>query len=141
MKPHFDHERLDAYKKALAFARWSEGILDHVPKSAAVHSQLDRARTSIILNIAEGNGRSTPGDRCRFFDISRGSGLECAACLNLFLIKGELSEAEVDEGKALLRDIVCLLVGLIRSNSPDRMHENHAEYRLQSDRPANNIAG
>lgn len=127
---YFDHEKLDAYKKALAFAAWSETLLERVPKSAAVHGQLDRARTSIVLNIPEGNGRFTSADRCKFFDIARGSGLECAGCLDLLFIKKLLSETEVDEGKTLLKDIVSLLVGLIRSNSSDRLHEESAEYRV-----------
>jgi len=127
---YFDHEKLQAYQKALSFAAWSETILERVPKSAAVHGQLDRARTSIVLNIPEGNGRFTSPDRCKFFDIVRGSGLECAGCLDLMFIKKLLSEAESDEGKSLLRDLVSLVVGLIRSNAPDRLHEDAVEYRV-----------
>jgi four helix bundle protein len=130
MKAYFDHEKLEVYRKSVAFAAWSETILERVPKSTAVHGQLDRARTSIVLNISEGNGRFTPADRCRFFDIARGSGLECAGCLDLLFIKNHLSEAELDEGKSLLKDIVSLLIGLIRSNSPDRLHEDQGEYRV-----------
>ena len=126
----FDHVKLQAYTKALAFATWSETILDRIPKSAAVHGQLDRARTSIILNIPEGNGRFTPADRCKFFDIARGSSLECAGCLDLLFIKKLLSETELDEGKSLLKEVVSLLVGLIRSNSPNRLHENALPYRV-----------
>jgi hypothetical protein len=37
----------------------------------------------------------------------------------------------LDEGKTLLKDIVSLLVGLIRSNSPDRMHDDSVEYRVR----------
>ena len=130
MKIYFDHEKLDAYQKALAFAQWSEAVLERVPKSAAVHGQLDRARTSILLNIPEGNGRFTSADRCKFFDIARGSELESAGCLDLLFIKKLVSEAELDQGKTLLKDIVSLLVGLIRSNSPDRLHEEAGEYRV-----------
>ena len=130
MKTYFDHERLHAYQKALAFAQWSEAILEGIPKSAAVFGQLDRARTSIVLNIPEGNGRFTAPDRCKFFDIARGSGLECACCVDLIFIKKLISEAELDEGKRLLVEVVSLLVGLIRSNSPDRLHEEAAEYRV-----------
>ena len=133
MKVYFDHEKLDAYKKALAFAAWSETLLERVPKSAAVYGQLDRARTSIVLNIPEGNGRFTSADRCKFFDIARGSGLECAGCLDLLLIKRLLSETELDEGKTLLKDIVSLLVGLIRSNSPDRLHDATVEYQVEGE--------
>jgi four helix bundle protein len=130
MKIFFDHEKLDVYRKALAFAQWAEVILERIPKSAAVHNQLDRARTSIVLNIPEGNGRFTPADRCKFFDIARGSGLESAGCLDLIFIKKLISEPELEEGKTILKDVISLLVGLIRSNSPDRMHEDVVEYRV-----------
>ncbi len=134
MKIYFDHEKLDAYKKALAFAEWAEPVLERLPKSVAVQNQLDRARTSIVLNIPEGNGRFTPADRCKFFDIARGSALECAGCLDLIFIKKLLSEEELDSGKMLLKDIVSLLVGLIRSNSPDRLHEESFEYRVAQEK-------
>ena len=133
MKIYFDHEKLQAYQKALDFAAWSETILERVPKSTAVYGQLDRARTSIVLNIPEGNGRFTFPDRCKFFDIARGSGLESAGCLDLIFIKKLVSEVELDQGKTLLKDIVSLLVGLIRSNSPDRLHEEIGEYRVEGE--------
>jgi four helix bundle protein len=133
MKIYFDHEKLDVYRKALAFAQWAEVILERIPKSAAVHNQLDRARTSIVLNIPEGNGRFTPADRCKFFDIARGSRLESAGCLDLIFIKKLISEPELEEGKTILKDVISLLVGLIRSNSPDRMHEDVVEYRVRNE--------
>ena len=133
MKIYFDHEKLQACQKALDFAAWSEIILERVPKSAAVHGQLDRARTSIVLNIPEGNGRFTSPDRCKFFDIARGSGLESAGCLDLIFIKKLVSEIELDQGKTLFKDIVSLLVGLIRSNSPDRLHDETVEYRVEGE--------
>jgi hypothetical protein len=46
-------------------------------------------------------------------------------------IKKLLSEVDVDQGKTLLKDTVCLLVGLIRSNSPDRLHDEIVEYRVK----------
>ena len=129
MKAYFSHEKLHAYQKALQFASWSEVILERIPKSVAVYAQLDRARTSIVLNIPEGNGRFTPADRCKFFDIARASGLECAGCLDLVFIKKLIDEGELDTGKSLLAEIVSLLVGLVRSNSPDRLHDAGLEYR------------
>jgi four helix bundle protein len=41
--------------------------------------QLLRASQAIPLNIAEGNGKGTDGDRRRYFEIARGSALECGA--------------------------------------------------------------
>jgi four helix bundle protein len=131
MRIFFDHEKLNVYQEALRFYAWCEPILERLPKSADVRDQLDRARTSVVLNIPEGNGKFTPADRCRFFDNSRGSALESAGCLDLIFIKKVISEQEMEDGKAILQAIVSMLVGLIRSNSPDRLHEEPVEYRVR----------
>jgi four helix bundle protein len=126
MNTSFDHEKLSVYQESIKFVVWSDEILEMLPKNLAVHGQLDRAATSISLNIAEGNGKYTAADRCRFFDIARGSALECAACLDVLVAKKRLVEA--GPGKAILVRIVSMLVGLIRSTSPDRVHEDKASY-------------
>jgi len=92
MKASFDHEKLDVYQESIRFVSWVNELLEKVPKSLAVHNQLDRASTSIPLNIAEGNGKYTPADRCRFFDIARGSALECAACLDVLVAKNRMGQ-------------------------------------------------
>ena len=53
-------------------------LLEGTVRVGDVKDQLDRASTSIPLNIAEGNGKYTLKDRCRFFDTAHGSALECA---------------------------------------------------------------
>ena len=134
MKARFDHEKLDVYQEAIRFVAWAGGLLETLPKSLAAYDQLDRASTSIALNIAEGNGKYTAPDRCRFFDIARGSALECAACLDVLVAKKRLVCAE--QGKEMLLPIVSMLVGLIRSTSSDRVHEEPVEYAADNRRPA-----
>jgi four helix bundle protein len=87
--------------------------------------QLDRASTSIPLNIAEGNGKFTGADRCRFFDIARGSALECAASLDVLRSKGRCSEEAILPGKDRLWSIVSMLVALIKANSDYRLHDGN----------------
>tara|TARA_R110002073_G_scaffold5624_10_gene34629 strand:- start:59 stop:424 length:366 start_codon:yes stop_codon:yes gene_type:complete len=118
----FDHEKLNVYQSSISFVAWGTDILEPIPKSRAVHSQFDRASTSIPLNIAEGNGKFTDSDRCRYFDIARGSALECAASLDVMVAKRLIEKSSADEGKSLLNEIVSMLVGLIRANSTERKH-------------------
>lgn len=115
----FDHEKLNVYQAAIRFVAWADDLLNDVPKTIAAHNQLDRASTSIPLNIAEGNGKHTGPDRCRFFDIARGSALECAACLDVLVAKKRI-DAGAQSGKQVLIEIVSMIVGLIRSNSKER---------------------
>ena len=124
MKTNVDHEKLDVYQDAIGFVSWVDELLEGIPKSLAVYNQLDRASTSISLNIAEST--YTPADRCRFFDIARGSALECAACLDVLVAKKRIDSA--DAGKAILVRIVSMLVGLIRSTSASRVYETPAVY-------------
>lgn len=128
MKPCFDHEKLNVYQESIRFVAWVSDLLETIPKSLAAHNQLDRASTSIPLNIAEGNGKYTSPDRCRFFDISRGSALEAAACLDVLCAKKVISKDVADEGKEILSSIVSMLTGLIKSNSADRAYEEDVEY-------------
>jgi four helix bundle protein len=129
MTMSFDHEKLLVYQEAIKFIAWSDELLETLPKNLAVYNQLDRAATSIPLNIAEGNGKYTAPDRCRFFDIARGSALECAACLDVLVAKKRPLQAAA--GKEMLVRIVSMLVGLIRSTSNDRVYEERGVYDVQ----------
>lgn len=124
MNRQFDHEKLNVYQKAIEFVAWTTNLLAELPKSIAVCNQLDRASTSIPLNIAEGNGKFTEADRCRFFDIARGSAFESAAALDVIVAKKSATADRVRFGKEVLLEIVSMLVGLIRSNSSSRVRED-----------------
>ncbi|MGA2864147.1 MAG: four helix bundle protein [Verrucomicrobiota bacterium] len=119
----FDHEKLEVYQQSLAFVAWLEPLLQKLPKSVAVRDQSDRASSSSVLNLAEGNGKFTSPDRGRFFDISRGSALECAAALDVLASQGRSELGVVASGKERLRRIVSMLAGLIKANSHWRLHD------------------
>ncbi len=113
--PLFDHVRLEVYRASLGFVAWSEPVIQGItPKPAAI-DQLDRASTSVPLNIAEGNGKFSMKDRCRFFEIARGSAVECAACLDVLVARGRLPAEIAQCGKDQLVSVVNMLVRLIQS--------------------------
>jgi len=113
----FSHERLDVYQESLSFIEWLTPILESLLLSGDVKDHLDRASTSVTLNIAEGNGKFSPKDRCRFFDIAHGSALECAGALDVLIAKRKLTPQGVRPGKESLQKTVRMLIGLIKANS------------------------
>ena len=113
----FPHEKLDVYREAIAFIAWASALLEGIVRTGDVKDQLDRAATSLALNIAEGNGKYALKDRCRFFDIAHCSSLECAAGLDVLVAKSKLTTEQSRPGKERLQRIVQMLMGLIKSNS------------------------
>ena len=59
--------------------------------------QLDRAASSIVLNLAEGRGKPTVKDQKRFFHISMGSLRECQAILALANMKQSKESCVLDK--------------------------------------------
>jgi len=127
MNPRFDHEKLTVYQSSLRFVTWASELIAKVEAKAAVKDQLDRASTSVPLNIAEGNRKFAIRDRCRYLDFARGSALECAACLDVLVAK-RLTETEaITDGKQQLFEVVSMLIGLIHSLTR-RVGEESGEY-------------
>lgn len=135
MKVYFDHEKLDVYQEAIAFCGWVGEFLTAISSKAAAKDQLDRASTSIPLNIAEGNWKFSSKDRARFFEIARGSALECAACLDVLFVRKLAVEEQVVLAKEQLARIVQMLIGLLRrfSERADVLREEEAGYSIDHD--------
>jgi four helix bundle protein len=124
----FDHEKLVVYQRSLDFIEWVTPLLEALPKTLAVHNQLDRASTSVSLNIAEGNGKFTSPDKFKYFDIARGSAVECAACHDVLVRKKKLEAGPAFAGKTILREVVSMLVGLLKHFGEGRLMEEAAAY-------------
>jgi four helix bundle protein len=113
----FDHEKLDVYQESIRFVAWLSELLEGSSRLGDIKDQLDRACNSIVLNVAEGNGKYSLKDRCRFLDTANASALECAAGLDILVAKRKFTRADVSPGKESLRRIVQMMMGLIRKNS------------------------
>ena len=108
----FGHEKLDVYRTALEYAAWAFRLCDGLSGHRNAKEQLLRASQSIPLNIAEGNGKATEGDRRRYFEIARGSALECAAIQDVLQVCGGIAAEENQSAKVLLDRIVAMLTRL-----------------------------
>lgn len=111
----FPHEDLDVYKVSLEFNRWSKQVsrrLNSMHRS--LHEQLIRAADSILLNIAEGNGKRAGADRKRYFESARGSAAECAAIIDILLASEIVRPQEAANGKDLLDRVAAMLTKMLR---------------------------
>ena len=123
----FDHEKLDVYRLALEYVAESFRLARDL---SGLHrysrDQWLRAAQSVPLNIAEGNGKRSHRDRSWFFDIARGSALECAAIQDVLAKSGALDVATCDLLKRKLKRIVAMLTRLVTPS--DRVSESPAWY-------------
>jgi len=108
----FGHDQLDVYRAAIEHVGWAYRLCERLKAHGNAKNQLLRASQAIPLNIAEGNGKATEGDRRRFFEIARGSALECGAIQDVLEVCGVLSSQENTEAKKLLDRIVAMLTKL-----------------------------
>ena len=108
--PAFDHERLDVYKKALAGVRVCVGLEPEV--SPQLFKSFDRASTSVVLNIAEGNGRFAQLDRGRFLDIAKRSLLQAVAALDVAVARNEVASVDIEECKKCYSSVFRMIEGL-----------------------------
>ena len=103
--PLLDFERLDVYRVALEFQALASSI--QLPQGRReLRDQLERAALSIVLNTAEGAGRTGAADKARFFAMARGSAMECAAVLDVLRATGITPNLVCARGRSLLVRIV-----------------------------------
>ena len=114
----FDHERLDAYKVAIEFVVAGNDVVERLPRGRGyLADQLQRAATSIPLNIAEGAGEFSRKEKARFYRIALRSATESAATLDVCRCLTLIGDEQCGRGKDLLVRIVSMLTKMVRSHS------------------------
>ena len=78
-------------------------------------SQIRRAVVSIHSNIAEGAGRTTNSDFCRFLDIANGSACEIETQLHLALDLGFIDEQNFEKINIKIQNVQKLLFNFRKS--------------------------
>jgi four helix bundle protein len=135
MKTYFDHENLDVYRESIVFCGWVGDLLNDITGKAAAKDQLDRASTSLPLNIAEGNGKFSHADRSRFLEIARGSALECAACLDVLAVRKLIATERIVPAKEQLVRVINMLMGMLKrfSGRAEFLREDEGKYPHEDD--------
>lgn len=84
----FSHEKLNVYRVALDVVGTltASGLLDAI--DIRTFRDLDETATSMVLNIAEGNGRFVELDHKRFLRIANRAAVQLAVLLDLGVTKG-----------------------------------------------------
>ena len=110
------HERLRVYEVLMRVAQRVPDLIARLPKGEGyIVDQFKRALASGILNLTEGNGRASPRERRRFFDIAIASIAETASAVDIMLAYRLIPEAEAVGIKADLNIAYAMAINLKRS--------------------------
>ena len=108
-----DPSKLVVYQRALELLDELDAIQSAMPTGRAhLRDQLDRAATSIVLNIAEGAGEFSPADKQRFYRMAKRSATEAAAVLDILERRKAIAPPQLAGARDLLRQVVAMLVAL-----------------------------
>lgn len=100
----------------------ADSQLIQIPRQPLASVHLEEASVSVLLNIAEGNGKRQRQVRAKFFDDARGSATECAACLDALVAKKICTIDAVQAGKTMLERVVSMLTKLVARFESDDSH-------------------
>ena len=111
------YKKLSVYQDALNLVDMSYAMIQNFPKWEwnNLSDQLRRASTSIVLNIAEGNGRQSTRDYVHFLRISLGSINEIEAIAEIAIRQNFISDALYKQFTGNLGKIRWKLIRLIKS--------------------------
>jgi len=107
---YFDHEKLDVYKASLELVVLVEEVVNQFPRGRSyLADQLQRASTSILLNIAEGAGEYSDNEKIRFYRMAKRSATECAAIFDICKHFQLINDHQSVRSRELLIRIVAML--------------------------------
>ena len=115
------YEKLEVYQVAMEFLKLAVQIAQQIPPAHAdLADQLKRAAVGPPRNIGEGAGKRTPADCRKYFDIARGSAMECGVHLDVCAALSLVQPALIERGKTLLEREVAMLTRLSQSQGRQR---------------------
>lgn len=113
----FRFRNFPVYKKSKEFRRLVKKLLEKFPASEkyVLRDQLNRATSSICLNIAEGSNRLSDKDKAHFLNQAITSLEEVIAGFDLALDDGYITETEMKNLLEIGEDLGKQLIGFSKS--------------------------
>jgi four helix bundle protein len=124
----FPHEKLMVYQKALEFFGDIQRFVSSWSKQHAFVDHLSRAMESILFNLVEAVRIGQSKKKLLTMDYAVGSSFECAACLDIAVLKGLLDPPVAVEKKMQLLELCRMLIGLRNSWKAPRVAEDSVPY-------------
>lgn len=101
--PEYKFQKLAVYQLGVDFVDMVYDLTNQLPDSERfnLRSQLERAATSIVLNIAEGSTGQSDLEQHRFLGMAMRSYLESVACMDLIEKRKYLNSESINPTRAL----------------------------------------
>lgn len=98
----YKFQKLQVYQLALKYADAVYALSETLPQRERFNlsSQIERAATSVVLNIAEGSTGQSDAEQGRFLGLALRSYLETIACCDLIELRSYISS----DGLSALRE-------------------------------------
>lgn len=112
------YKDLLVWQKSMEYANQVIELIDQLEtprKHYRLFEQLEASVTSVPMNIAEGKGRESKKEFMHFLYIARGSLFEVLTLLEIFQMRGWLSNTQFDAFETNSNEIAKMLNGLIKS--------------------------
>lgn len=113
----YKFEKLEVYQLALQYTDMIYGLAEKLPKNEEhnLKSQIVRAATSVVLNIAEGSTGQSDTEQRRFLGMAIRSFLETVACQHVIERRRYVSKEELSKNYEFGQTLYAKLQALRRS--------------------------
>jgi len=130
----FKFEKLEIYQLSLAYVDLIYGLAAQLPESERYNlkSQIVRAATSVVLNIAEGSTGQSNAEQKRFLGMAVRSVIETVACQHIIRRRNFISNpAMLDKAEEDARILSAKLFAFRNALTPPRqVKETEASYNI-----------
>lgn len=113
----YKFQNLEIYQLALQYVDLIYAVTERLPRSEDFNlkSQITRAATSVVLNIAEGSTGQTDAEQSRFLGMALRSLIETVACQDLMLRRNYVQDSDMIKVRELGAKLFAKIQSMRRS--------------------------